>query len=101
MLGMSAVEKDGAITPKEFNEWLKNNIKYTWNLSKEGGFFRSSGGTPIFKYFYPKLDTRDMMIFRIDFKGSLEETHVDFRDCEKDENILDLLNKIIDKYTKD
>ncbi len=84
---------DGSVTPKQFNEWLKNNIKYTWYHGKEGGFCPKNGGSPIFKYFYPKLDTRDMKIFRIDYSGSCPDGYVDFRDCEKDETVLNLLEK--------
>ena len=87
-------ELDGGVTPKQFNEWLKNNLKYTWYHGKEGSFFNlGNGGSAIFKYFYPKLDTRDMKIFRIDYSGGLPDGYVDFRDCKKGETILDLLDQ--------
>lgn len=85
-------EKNGSVTIQQFNEWIVNNIKYTWNYGDSG--FRN-GALPIFKYFYPCLDTRDMRVFRIEYSGSIDDGCVDFQNCEKNTTILDLLDNIV------
>lgn len=87
---------NGAVTPKQFFDWLQNNLNYTW-YHGEGGGIKALGttkkGNPIFKYFYLSLDTRTMEIFHVDTNvGS-----VDFRDTFAGvENVIDLLNARID-----
>jgi hypothetical protein len=83
------------VTPKQFNEWLKNNIRFTW-FHGEGGGYRQ-GGVPFIKYFYPKLDTRDMKIFRIDCHP--ERYTVDFRDVGRG-NLLDELDRRLEEDYK-
>lgn len=82
-----------AVTVKEFTDWIKNNLHMTWWRGKGGGFdFRSDDEkkhSPVFKYFYPAIDTRDGKIFHI----GTNVGPVDFRDqCHKEcKTVLDLL----------
>ena len=82
------------VSLKEFAEWMKNNVKYTWNLKKGGFSSFNSGGSPLIKYIFPKIDTRDMKVFRIDIER--HNLTVDFRDeddeLKKGATILDLLD---------
>lgn len=81
------------VTPRQFNDWLKKNLRYTWLIGEQGGFWNvDKGHRALIKYFYPKLDTRDMKIFRIDTNP--ERFSVDFRD-EGEGTILDALDRKI------
>jgi|688.fasta_scaffold694661_2 hypothetical protein len=84
------------VTLKQLTDFIKENLHLTWFLG-DGGCFKAVGqekkGRPVFKYFYPSIDTRTMDIFHI----KTDRYEVDFRE-EFDGTILDLL---IFKYKKE
>lgn len=86
------------VTLQQLTDWVAKNIDKTWFTGhsdmgfegmNEGGFSGKPGATPLIKYISPVFDCRDMKVFRIEFRGSMEETVVDFRD-EFDGDILEL-----------
>lgn len=102
------------VTLRQFGEWLKNNVSKTWFTGYEigeedqklkfnfedGGFASKPGHTPLIKYIHPVVDCRDMKVFLIKFRGSMEETTVSIHD-EYDGNILELFeSKFPDVFGK-
>lgn len=85
-----------AVSPRQFLDWLKENLHKTWYMGKNGGFGSAKeDATPFYKYFYLSLDTRDMKIFHI----GTNMGPVDFRDepTSDEKNILDLLSEKVKK----
>jgi len=102
-----------SVTLKEFGEWLKKNVDKTWFTGYEkgeedaeikfdfshGGFSGKPGATPLIKYIHPIIDCRDMKVWSIKFRGSMEETNVSTHD-EFDGTILELFESKFPKEFK-
>lgn len=81
------------VTPKEFAEWLKNNIHKTWFLSKEGGYSsKKVGSGPHMKYIQPTIDTRTMKIYSITTNSKNLSVNFQEKAPEGVDTILDLLD---------
>lgn len=83
------------VTLQQLSEWVAKNENRTWSRSDLVDYTKR---TLEMKYIRFNLDTRDMMIFRVD-TDSDRGVSADFRE-EFDGNILELLESKLDAYKK-
>ena len=88
------------VTIAELGEWLKKNPHVTWSPESWDASHSGKPGHHRAKYIDIRIDTRTMLIFRLELTGTGGSTIVvDFRDS-KDGSLLDELDRRLTEDAK-